>query len=161
MEKSTMAILILFAVVALLFNPAVSSVFGGEGPGDDAMGDPSFFPKIPPFMAEQYDTDGDGQLSVQEREAAHAAILEKYDTDGDGVLSRKERHAMREAVHDAFIAKYDTDGDGEISNEERDVIKADFIKRFDVDGDGKLSKDELPDRGPFGPGGRGHGCGRS
>ena len=161
MEKSTMAILILFAVVALLFNPAVSSVFGGEGPCDDAIGDPSFFPKIPPFMAEQYDTDGDGQFSQEEREAAHAAILEKYDADGDGVLSRKERHAMREAAHDAFIAKYDTDGDGELSTKERDAIKADFIKRFDVDGDGKLSKEELPDRGPFGPGGRKGGFGRS
>jgi hypothetical protein len=161
MEKSTMAILVFFGVVAVLFSPGVCNAFGGKDITDDTMGDHSFRLKIPPFMAQQYDTDGDGQLSEQECEAAHAAILEKYDTDGDGKLSRRERHAMREAVHDTLMAKYDTDGDGEISSEERDVIKADFIKRFDVDGDGKLSKDELPDRGPFGPGGRKGHCGRS
>jgi hypothetical protein len=158
MKKNTMPKLVGLAVVAMLFIPAVGNAFGGKGLNDDVQGDSSFRTKIPPFLAQQYDTDSDGQLSEQEREAAHAAIFEKYDTDGDGELSREERRAVRDAARDAFIAKYDTDGDGEISNEERDAVKADFIKRYDTDGDGALSKDELPWGGPgqrCGFGGRG------
>ena len=148
MKKSTMAKLVVLAAIAMLFSPAVGNAFGGKRFNDDGRGNPS--DHIPPVLAQQYDTDGDGTLSDQEREAAHAAILEKYDTDGDGELSRKERHAVRDAAHDAFVAKYDTDGDGELSSEERDAVKADFIERFDTDGDGLLSKDELPDRGARG-----------
>lgn len=158
MKKNTMAKLVALAVVGILFSPAAGSAFGGKGLYDDGKGDPSFRQRIPLFMTQQYDTDGDGTLSEQEREAAHAAILEKYDTDGDGGLSREERRAVRDAARDAFIAKYDTDGDGEISTEERDAVKADFIERHDTNGDGALSKDELPDRRPGGRcgfGGRG------
>ena len=154
MKKSTMTKLIVLAVVAMLFSPAVGNAFGGKKCDDDTKGDPSLGSRIPPFMVQQYDTDGDGALSDQEREAAHAAILAKYDTNGDGKLSRGERRAVRDAAHDAFLAKYDTNGDGEISSEERDAIKADFIERFDTNGDGALSKDELPD-GPYDFGGRG------
>lgn len=155
MKKSTLAKLVTLAVVAMLISPAIGNAFGGRGLNDDAKGDPSSGPRIPPFMAQQYDTDGDGQLSQQEREAAQAAILEKYDIDGDGKLSREERRAVRDAAHDACIEKYDTDGNGELSGEERDAIKADFIKRYDTDGDNVLSKDELPEGGPCGFGGRG------
>jgi len=154
MKKNTMAKLIALAIVAMLFSPAVGNAFGGKRFNDAGAGDRSC--SIPPLMAQQYDADGDGQLSDQERETAQAAILAKYDTDGDGELSRVERRAVGDAARDAFLAKYDTDGDGTISTEERDAVKADFIERFDTNGDGALSKDELPDGrcGFGGPGGR-------
>jgi len=148
MRKNTLAKMVGLAVVAMLMSPAVVGAFGGRGLNDDVKGDPSFRPPIPPFMAQLYDTDGDGELSNEEREAAHTGIMEDYDVDGDGKLSRDERRAVRQAAHNAFIAKYDTDGDSEISSEERDAIKSDFIERHDTDGDKALSKDELPWDGP-------------
>ena len=146
MKNGTMSKLILLAAVAMLLSPAIANAFGKRANSDGASGDFPPGPGIPPFLAQQYDTDGDGQLSDEEHEAAQAAILEKYDTDGDGVLSRAEMHALHEDGREAFMAKYDTDDDGELSSEERDAIKADFIEQFDTDGDGLLSKDELPDR---------------
>ena len=52
-------------------------------------------------MLEQWDADGDGRLSREERDDARAARreadLEAWDADGDGRLSRDEREAAREA----------------------------------------------------------------
>lgn len=64
-------------------------------------------------MLEQFDTDGDGQLSEAERQAARESgafaggrgrgeqrrqqILEEFDADGDGQLSESERQAARES----------------------------------------------------------------
>jgi len=114
-------------------------------------------PPIPPELAEQYDSDGDGELSDDERDAAREAFMEEFDTDGDGELSREERHAVREALHDAFIERYDTDGDGELSQEERETARADFVERFDADGDGELSEDERQAARPRGFGHSGKG----
>lgn len=96
-------------------------------------------------MLARFDTDGDGELSEEERLAAREAfraerderrqqwLLEQYDKDGDGVLSeaeqaqidadREEREAERER-RDAerqqrALEAYDTDGDGQLSREER------------------------------------------
>lgn len=116
-------------------------------------------PPVPPYIAEQYDSNSDGVLSPDEMDAAHKAFMERFDTDGDGELSMDERRAIHEANRQAFLSRYDTDGDGEISREERDAADADFVARFDTDGDGTLSADEMKAAGP--PRGRPrHGCGR-
>ncbi len=74
-------------------------------------------------IAARMDTDGDGQISAEERqayaEAERAAILKRIDTDGDGEISHEERRAAAEAERAAIAATMDTDGDGEISAEER------------------------------------------
>lgn len=92
------------------------------------------------------------------------ALLEKFDTDGDGKLSEQEREAVRAAMEEkraAIIAKFDKDGDGKLNKEERDAAKEEFkklhgdrpmppggpsrdriLKRFDKDGDGKLNDEE-------------------
>ena len=90
------------------------------------------------------------------------AFLEKFDTDGDGKLSEQEREAAKAAMEekrDAFIAKYDKDGDGKLNEEERKAAREEWkdqdrpnppggpsreriIKRFDKDGDGKLNEEE-------------------
>ena len=50
----------------------------------------------------RWDTDGDGEISDEERAAAYEerkrnreANLEKYDADGDGRLNREERRTAR------------------------------------------------------------------
>jgi len=117
-------------------------------------------PPVPPFIAEQYDSNGDNMLSPDEMDAAYTAFMERFDTDGDGELSMSEQRAVHEAEHQAFLSKYDTDGDGEISPEERDAADADFIARFDTDGDGTLSAEELKSAGPPGRERPRRGCGR-
>lgn len=101
------------------------------------------------------------------------ALLKEFDKDGDGKLSDEERKAMHEAMkarmeerRKEMLEKYDTDGDGKLSEEERRKARAaELIKRFDKDGDGKLDEAELaampmpkPRPGPGGwQGRRGHG----
>jgi len=78
-------------------------------------------------LLERFDSDGDGQLSDTERQAARefrqqAMMLRRFDGDGDGSLSADEQ-----AQADAFIAerqarvleRFDADGDGILSDEER------------------------------------------
>lgn len=87
---------------------------------------------IPPEVFKQYDKDGDGKLSEDERKAMRAdmqgkakarrtEMLKKYDADGDGKLSEDERKAMREdmeASRKALIEKYDVNKDGKLNPEE-------------------------------------------
>ena len=72
------------------------------GPGGDFGGDRRSGPGGERFM-QRFDTDGDGILSENEREAArasreamHRKAMEQFDTDGDGVLSETERERARE-----------------------------------------------------------------
>lgn len=94
-------------------------------------------------------------------------VLEKFDTDKDGKLSKEEREAMRAEREKEMLEKYDADKDGKLSDEEKAVAKEDHKKemlaKFDKDGDGKLSEEEreaMPKhprgkRGPGGPDGEG------
>jgi EF hand len=63
-----------------------------------AQGEPKKGP--PPEIVKEFDKDGDGKLSKDERAAMKMAmadkkkaILEKYDTDKDGKLSPEEHEA--------------------------------------------------------------------
>jgi Ca2+-binding EF-hand superfamily protein len=75
--------------------------------GPKTFGDGS----LPDFLA-TYDTNGDGMIDEEERqamvEARKAAREERraeIDTDGDGVISEEERQAARQAVRDRIEAK--------------------------------------------------------
>lgn len=105
-------------------------------------------------LFEEFDADGDGKLSEDERSAArtkrHERHLEEFDTDGDGKISGAERRAARAQRKSKHIAQYDTDGDGTLSDEERQAArdkrsyrKDRELEQFDADGDGKLTGDEL------------------
>jgi Ca2+-binding EF-hand superfamily protein len=81
-----------------------------------------------------------------------AERMAQFDLDGDGFLSKEERDAMRKARLDEILAKYDLDGDGELSAEEREAAKRDrfdnsergqaLMRQFDLDGDGVLNEQE-------------------
>jgi hypothetical protein len=76
---------------------AAYAVAGDEGHQHGGRGDRA-------AMLERFDTNKDGQLDDQEREAARAArkaeMLQRFDKDKDGQLSESERDAMRSEMHD-------------------------------------------------------------
>jgi len=124
-----------------------------HSPGDGMDGTRRHHGKLFPCLLGEYDTDGDGELSDEERAAAvadrRAEILAEYDVDGDGELSdderaaaREGRQAEREARRAERLAAIDTDGDGEISDEEREAARAARLAEYDTDGDGELSDEE-------------------
>lgn len=119
-------------------------------------------------MLARFDTDGDGELSAAEREAAHEAhkaeLLERFDADGDGVLSDEEHQTARETIRQEFMSRFDADGDGRFSFAERRQIgrhhpgfgphhrghrpppedrRQGLLDQFDTDGDGVLSDEEV------------------
>ncbi len=101
----------------------------------------------------EFDANGDGVLSEEEKAAAIAAreqeLIETYDTDGDGALSDEEKAAAREdlaaqraARRAARLAEIDTDGDGTVSEEELAAARAARLAEIDTDGDGEISDEE-------------------
>ncbi len=99
--------------------------------------------------------DADTALLAEEMTGDHPSCerphrdLSEADTDGDGALSREEREAFRAARREAILAEFDVDGDGELSAEERqaarDAKRAERFAELDTDGDERLSADEVAD----------------
>jgi len=111
----------------------------------------------------QFDADGDGILSDDERQAMRDAMraqrMEKMDLDGDGEISRDERMAARQARFEnsdrgqALMRQFDHDGNGVLDADEqaemddytqaqRQAKRDEQIAQYDLDGDGQLSEDE-------------------
>lgn len=101
------------------------------------------------FMAEA-DTNGDGELSKEERSAFHAAKqqshFDKKDTNGDGQLTKDELERMPEAL----FTKLDKDNSGGLSLEEmpkfhghRGRHGGHMFRHADQNGDGKLTLAEM------------------
>jgi EF hand len=125
----------------------------------------------------ELDTDGDGEISEDERAAARAKreaeMLERLDKNKDGKVDDAERDAARKDRATEMHARLDKNGDGKLSVDEMQTGR---ISRMGVDvavdtnGDGDVSVEELdammkngPMRGPFRRGGwnRGGGLGGS
>lgn len=120
---------------------------------------------------DKIDTNHDGQLSVDEMQAAHREAAAKHfaekDADKDGKLSRAEVAKMPDAVfaridanHDGFLTpdelaqahgghgekrflRADTNGDGLISRDEALARSDKRFARLDTNGDGVLTQEEM------------------
>ncbi len=103
---------------------------------------------------EAMDTDGNGEVTLAEIEAAQAARFAAADTNGDGGISAEEMLAARElranerATHRAErrIARLDTNGDGLLQPEEMQDRRSPVERMFDrVDAneDGVISAEEF------------------
>lgn len=120
-----------------------------------------------PEILKPYDLDGDGKLSVEERQAFIKAMKEAaanrpkptnpFDTDGDGQLSEAEREAAQAALRAKIEAErtkrfkeLDKDEDGSLSAEElagAPHMNADraaaMLSRLDKDSNGSVSLEEF------------------
>lgn len=121
---------------------------------------------------EQLDTDGDGQVTLEELQARGAARFAQTDTDGNGELSRDELLATAseraESRVDRMLEHADTDGNGAISEAEMDAARAErqgrrggadraarMFERADANGDGAISAEEFAELGARRGGARG------
>ncbi len=82
-----------------------------------------------------------------EREARRAERMKQFDKDGDGAISDEERDAARADRAQEMLDRLDTDKDGTVSEAERVAAQADraanLRTRLDADGDGKLTVSEM------------------
>jgi Ca2+-binding EF-hand superfamily protein len=155
-------------------NAGPGPLAGRHQPPMDRQRPPEGGPRGGQDRRAQFDTDGDGQLSDEERtamkesmqaerEARRAEQMAKFDTDGDGKFSDAERAVMRTERMQNMVTKLDADGDGKVSQAELEARRdgkrggnrppMDFAAA-DTDHDGALSAEELgaamPDRGDRG-----------
>lgn len=98
------------------------------------------------MMMEQYDTNDDGTLGVDEAKEARAAQFKKYDTNGDGKMDLTEYEAlwnaaMRHRMVDRF-QKYDDDGDGSISSDDYGKRFGRMLGWMDRNQDGSINHDD-------------------
>jgi len=112
-----------------------------------------------------YDSDGDGQISAEERQAMFQQMrgrweLQRYDKNKDGALDDEEKAARdteRENLRrraeeaskqwEALRAKNDADGDGQLSGAEsqamvREMRERSAVQRYDKNKDGALDDEE-------------------
>jgi len=127
-----------FTTLAIVAGLAATTAQAQETTGKDTR----------PTMEERFakmDTNGDGQVTVDELQAQAEARFAAADTDGDGGLSAEE---MREAGKHMHKGKHKgKKGDHKGGKEHRGDMKERLLERFDTDGDGALSAAELDEMG--------------
>lgn len=138
--------LIALAAVAVTASGVAAMAGPGAGRGGPAQYLLDAFDRI--------DSDGNGQLSKAEIEAAHQARFKAADTDGDGFLGQAELTALlqKEVAERAarMMARRDANGDGKLSPQEMgpaaglaEGMRERMFARMDADGNGELSKAEI------------------
>ena len=98
---------------------------------------------------EQFDANGDGEVSRAEAEAARDARFAQIDSDGDGFVTledltgRATERAQERATR--MMERLDADGDGRLSQDElaQGPRSGRMFDRLDQNGDGVISKPEF------------------
>ena len=114
--------------------------FHGRGHGRQGM---RFF--------QQFDANGDGQLTQEEIDTTRNQRMAEFDRDQDGTLSLEEFEAlwldfMRPRMVDRF-QHLDENGDAVVTLEEFQAPFERIVARMDRNGDGVLSPEDRPRRG--------------
>lgn len=102
-------------------------------------------------MMQSFDTNGDGNLTQAEIDAARADRFAQFDGDGDGRLTLGEYEAlwldaMRDRMVDGF-QRLDDDGDAAVTAAEFVDPFAAMVSRMDRNDDGVLNSDDMGRRG--------------
>lgn len=108
-----------------------------------------------PWYDADYDKNGDGVLSQDEKETARKEwqkqrnewAMKNFDKDGDGQLSPEEKDQVRQArkaYREESLKTYDKDGDGKLSAEEKEAAKKDWKARK---AEGQQSESGEPESG--------------
>lgn len=139
--KKALMLSVLIPVGLALALPVAAMGPGGRG-GD--MERPAFT---------ELDTDGNGELTLEEMLAHREARFAEADTDGDGNLSRDELIAAAmgrvEDSIDRRMERFDDNEDGMLSANEMDDMRPRgpgperLFSRMDEDGDGVVSAEEF------------------
>lgn len=112
-----------------------------------------------------HDSDGDGELSVQEKAVMNEKFVKHFDQDGDGILSNREKAKARvnskvtvkssanraiKSLDEAerFLARYDSDEDRNITEAEAGANRWKVMKKADRNQDGMITAQEWLDRIP-------------
>jgi len=70
-----------------------------------------------------------------------AAFLKEFDKDGDGKLSQEEKTAMHEARKQKMLKEFDKDGDGKLNDEEKKAMQEARKQHGEKKGHDKKKKD--------------------
>lgn len=111
----------------------------------------SAFAKGPRATFEELDIDGDGQVTLIEINEHRMQRFTSADSNGDGQLSVEEMQAAAQARSNERVTKmferHDANADGFLSEEElpkpRGASK--MFERIDADGNGSISEQEFAD----------------
>lgn len=118
---------------------------------------------------ENWDLDGDGQITLGEAQERRGDVFASFDADEDGVLSAEEyimfdearandmaenvgahgnaNKAMQQAVGGMSLEFNDTDGDGRVSLEEFLANTGAWVDMMDKSGDGIVTAADFGPRG--------------
>ena len=83
-----------------------------------------------------------GKPFAADRSLHMKKILEEFDKDGDGRISLEERKAIAADRKAKFLEKFDKDGDGKISTEEKKAIAEEWRSRRGARPEGRRPRPE-------------------
>ncbi len=134
------------ALVCLPFLLQVATRAQGGPAGQPAPGGPGAQPPRR-VVLQALDTNGDGQLSAAEIEAAPASLL-TLDKNHDGQVTPEEYNPKLEdkSAGDEMVTRmivFDRNGDGVLSKDEVPARMLAMFDRGDTDHDGKLTPSEI------------------
>lgn len=150
LNKKTAATAIALGLgAALTLTSTAAMAFGGKDGDRGPMGRKGGFMQME-FV--DVDLDKNGQITVEDLQAAAKARFDMADADGDGALTLDELKAQAEKrMADRMAAKGDGKGKGDrmgkMSEKRMGWKLEDMLAKKDTDGNGSLSFDEMsPDQ---------------